>query len=37
MGSFSWLRADVISNKANVSLEDRFACLIQKNLVVDIL
>lgn len=30
MGSFSWLRADVTSNKANVSLEDRFACLIPK-------
>lgn len=30
MSSFSWLRADVTSNKANVSLGDRFACLIPK-------
>jgi hypothetical protein len=37
MGSFSWLRADVTSNKANVSLEDRFACLIPKEFGGDIL
>lgn len=30
MGSFSWLRADVTTNKANIVEGDKFACLIPK-------
>lgn len=30
MGSFSWLRADVTTNKANIAYGDKFACLIPK-------
>lgn len=30
MGSFSWLKADVTTNQANISYGDRFACLIPK-------
>ena len=28
MGSFSWLKADVTTNKANIVEGDKFACLI---------
>lgn len=30
MGSFSWLRADVSTDRANIAIRDNFACLIPK-------
>lgn len=30
MGSFSWLRANVDTEKANIAEGDKFACLIPK-------